>query len=123
MTHSVHTSAYELLPFEEGGNRRKNLSSSCDCISTFQVEVEDFDNEIFVLSVEARDKAANLDTGFRVFKCEDSFMNDVYFAPSELKQEDLFSQIENIKDGTSDLSLLFGCMLDWGAGSTPKSSS
>ena len=34
----------------------KNLSGSCDCISTFQVEVEDFDNEIFVLSVEARDK-------------------------------------------------------------------
>lgn len=63
---------------------------------------------------EAGEKAANLDTGFRVFKCEDSFMNDVYFAPSELKQEDLFSQIENIKDGTSDLSLLFGCMLDWG---------
>ena len=63
---------------------------------------------------EAGEKAASLDTGFRVFKCEDSFMNDVYFAPSELKQEDLFSQIENIKDGTSDLSLLFGCMLDWG---------
>lgn len=63
---------------------------------------------------EAGENAANLDTGFRVFKCEDSFMNDVYFAPSELKQEDLFSQIENIKDGTSDLSLLFGCMLDWG---------
>ena len=63
---------------------------------------------------EAGEKAANLDTGFRVFKCEDSFMNDVYFAPSELKQEDFFSQIENIKDGTSDLSLLFGCMLDWG---------
>ena len=56
MTHSVHTSAYELLPFEEYGNRRKNLSSSCDCISTFQVEVEDFDNEIFILSVDARDK-------------------------------------------------------------------
>ena len=56
MTHSVHTSAYTLLPFEEFGNGRKNLSSSCDCINTFQVEVEDFDNEIFVLSVEARDK-------------------------------------------------------------------
>ena len=56
MTHSVHTSAYKLLPFEEFGNGRKNLSSSCDCISTFQVEVEDFDNEIFVLSVEAHDK-------------------------------------------------------------------
>lgn len=59
-------------------------------------------------------QAQNLDVGFRVFKCEDSFMNDVYFLPVELKQEDLFSQVENIKDGTSDLSMLFGCMLDWG---------
>ena len=59
-------------------------------------------------------QAQNLDVGFRVFKCEDSFMNDVYFSPTELKQEDLFSQVENIKDGTSDLSMLFGCMLDWG---------
>ncbi len=58
--------------------------------------------------------AQNIDTGFRVFKCENSFMNDVYFAPGELKQEDLFSHVENIKDGTSDLSMLFGCMLDWG---------
>ena len=56
MTHSVHTSAYKLLPFEEFSNGRKNLSSSCDCISTFQVEVEDFDNEIFILSVEAHNK-------------------------------------------------------------------
>ena len=59
-------------------------------------------------------QAQNLDTGFRVFKCEDCFMYDVYFSPAELKQEDLFSQVENIKDGTSDLSMLFGCMLDWG---------
>lgn len=63
---------------------------------------------------EAGLQAQNLDTGFRVFKCEDSFMSDVYFSPAELKQEDLFSQVENIKDGTSDLSMLFGCMLDWG---------
>ena len=58
--------------------------------------------------------AQNLDTGFRVFKCEDSFMNNVYFSPNDLSQADLFSQVSNIKDGTSDLSLLFGCMLDWG---------
>lgn len=63
---------------------------------------------------EFGEKAAALDTGFRVFKCEDSFMNDVYFSPAELQQQDLFAQISNIKDGTSDLSMLFGCMLDWG---------
>lgn len=63
---------------------------------------------------EAGEKAANLDTGFRVFKCEDSFMNDVYFAPAELRQQELFGHIENIKDGTTGLQQLFGCMLDWG---------
>lgn len=63
---------------------------------------------------EVGEKAATLDTGFRVFKCEESFMNNVYFSPNDLSQADLFSQVSNIKDGTSDLSLLFGCMLDWG---------
>lgn len=56
----------------------------------------------------------HLDIGFRVFKCEDSFMNNVYFSPNDLSQADLFSHINNIKDGTFDLSKLFGCMLDWG---------
>lgn len=59
-------------------------------------------------------EAQNLDTGFRVFKCEDSFMNKVKFSPTELKQGELFSHVSNIKEGTSDLSLLFGCMLNWG---------
>ena len=63
---------------------------------------------------EAGLEAQNLDTGFRVFKCEESFMNNVYFSPNDLSQTDLFSQVSNIKDGTPDLSLLFGCMLDWG---------
>ena len=63
---------------------------------------------------EAGLEAQNLDTGFRVFKCSESFMNDVYFSPSELRQGDLFAHINNIKEGTSDLSKLFGCMLDWG---------
>ena len=63
---------------------------------------------------EAGLEAQNLDTGFRVFKCEDSFMNKVKFSPTELKQGELFSHVSNIKEGTSDLSLLFGCMLDWG---------
>ena len=58
--------------------------------------------------------AQNLDIGFRVFKCEDSFMNKVKFAPADLTQGELFSHVSNIKEGTSDLSLLFGCMLDWG---------
>lgn len=58
--------------------------------------------------------AQNLDTGFRVFKLSDSNFNEVYFNPKEFTQ-DLLSGLENnIKDGRTDLDLLFGAMLDWG---------
>lgn len=56
----------------------------------------------------------NLDTGFRVFKLDDSNMKDVYYAASDVEQHDLFDSISNIKDDRSDLDLLFGCLLDWG---------
>ena len=58
--------------------------------------------------------AQNLDTGFRVFKLSDSNFNEVYFSPKEFTQ-DLLSGLEsNIKEGRTDLDLLFGAMLDWG---------
>ncbi len=59
-------------------------------------------------------EATNLDTGFRVFKLDESNMEDVYFAPKELQQQDLFAMVNNVKDKRTDLDLLFGCMLDWG---------
>lgn len=59
-------------------------------------------------------KAKDLDTGFRVFKLAESNMQDVYFAPKELQQQDLFALVNNVKEGREDLDLLFGCMLDWG---------
>ncbi len=59
-------------------------------------------------------EATNLDTGFRVFKLAESNMQDVYFAPKDLQQQDLFALVNNVKEGREDLDLLFGCMLDWG---------
>ena len=59
-------------------------------------------------------EAQNLDTGFRVFKCADSNMEDVYFAPSDYSQDMLTGLIDNVKDERNDLDLLFGCILDWG---------
>lgn len=56
----------------------------------------------------------NLDVGFRVFKCADSNMKDVYYAPAEYSQELLLGLEDNIKEDRNDLDLLFGCMLDWG---------
>ena len=55
-----------------------------------------------------------LDLGFRVFKCSDSNMKDVYYAPADYSQQMLFDLEDNIKEDRNDLDLLFGCMLDWG---------
>ena len=60
------------------------------------------------------DEQKLLDIGFRVFKCADSNMKDVYYTPAEYTQELLFGLEDNIKDNRNDLDLLFGCMLDWG---------
>ena len=63
---------------------------------------------------EENPKASAYDMGFRVFKCADSNMKDVYYAPAEYSQELLLGLEDNIKEDRNDLDLLFGCMLDWG---------
>lgn len=55
-----------------------------------------------------------LDTGFRVLRVDSSNMEDVYFEPGQLSQASLFSHVENVKEGRTELDLLFGCMVDWG---------
>ena len=54
------------------------------------------------------------DIGFRVLKLDSSNMADVYYSPEQLKQDDLFKQIENIKADRTDEDLLFQILLDWG---------
>lgn len=58
--------------------------------------------------------ASALDTGFRVLKLADSNMKDVYYAPADLQQADLFGQAENIKDDRTPEDLLFQVMLELG---------
>lgn len=58
--------------------------------------------------------AKSLDIGFRVLKIDDSNMKDVYYSAGEISQQDLVEQISNIKDGRTDMDLLFGCLVDWG---------
>ena len=41
-------------------------------------------------------------------------MEDVYFEPAQLSQANLFAQIDNVKEGRTELDLLSGCMVDWG---------
>lgn len=57
---------------------------------------------------------ATFDTGFRVFKLDDSNMKDVYYAPADYDQGMLAMLESNIKEDRTDLDLLFGCLLEWG---------
>ena len=63
---------------------------------------------------EEHPEAKDLDIGFRVFKCESSNYKDVAFAPKDYSQDMLAGLLDNIKEGRSDLDLLFDCMLRWG---------
>lgn len=56
----------------------------------------------------------SLDTGFRVFRVDESNMEDVYFQPAALSQDKLDLFLDNVKPDRTDLDLLFGAMLDWG---------
>ena len=55
-----------------------------------------------------------LDTGFRVLKCDSSNMKDVYYNPADYEQS-LFSSLEdNIKEDRTPEDLLFQVMLELG---------
>lgn len=43
-------------------------------------------------------------------------MEEVYFEPAGLTQQNLFTQVDSVKADRSELDLLFGCMVDWGVG-------
>lgn len=63
---------------------------------------------------EAGLQGQDLDIGFRVFRVDESNMEDVYFQPAALSQDKLDLFLDNVKLDRTDLDLLFGAMLDWG---------
>ena len=56
----------------------------------------------------------HLDTGFRVLKLDSTNMEDVYYAPQDLKQADLFNMVDNVKPDRTPEDLLFQVMLELG---------
>ena len=61
-----------------------------------------------------QETGAKIDSGFRVFRVDESNMNDVYYAAGDYTQ-DLLTMLEfNVKPDRTDLDLLFGCLLEWG---------
>ena len=56
----------------------------------------------------------SVDLGFRVFKLDESNMNDVYYSSADYSQGMLSMLESNVKSDRNDLDLLFGCLLEWG---------
>jgi adenine-specific DNA-methyltransferase len=54
------------------------------------------------------------DIGFRVLKQDETNMKDVYYSAEEYSQTTLENMESNIKEGRTDLDLLYGVLLDWG---------
>ena len=54
------------------------------------------------------------DVGFRVLKIDSSNMNDVYYRPDEVKQDELFGQVDSVKPDRTAEDLLFQVLIDWG---------
>jgi adenine-specific DNA-methyltransferase len=59
--------------------------------------------------------ADNVDCGFRVLKLDSSNMLDVYYAPAELQQDQMFGFVDNVKNLRTSEDLLFQVMLELGA--------
>ena len=68
-----------------------------------------------LFSDQDQDKEFKLDIGFRVLKLDSSNMEDVYYAPSEYSQNDLFAMTDNVKADRTPEDLLFQVMLELGA--------
>lgn len=56
----------------------------------------------------------DLDTGFRVLKCDTSNMKDVYYNPNEYDLPKIGESVDNIKEDRTPEDLLFQLMLDLG---------
>ena len=57
----------------------------------------------------------DLDIGFRVLKLDSTNMEDIYYAPGDINQANLFSLVDNVKPDRTPEDLLFQVMLELGA--------
>ena len=61
-----------------------------------------------------KEKFPEIDTGFRVLKCDTSNMKDVYYNPNEYDLPQIGESVDNIKEDRTPEDLLFQVMLDLG---------
>ncbi len=110
---------------QDGGNRRfimVQLPEPCDEddeASSGFTSIADISKErIRRAGVEIKAAnaitAPNIDVGFRVLKIDSSSMNDVYYTPDDVKQDQLAGMVNNIRDDRTSEDLLFQVLLNWG---------
>ncbi|MBP8790246.1 MAG: site-specific DNA-methyltransferase [Breznakibacter sp.] len=63
---------------------------------------------------ELKSQKPKLDTGFRVYRLDESNMQDVFYRPQDYKQEMLDMFADNVKPDRTPDDLLAQVMLDWG---------
>lgn len=77
----------------------------------------DGDEKVSALKAEIKElqeKIDKLDIGFRVYRLDESNMQDVYYKPQDYQQENLDLFSDNVKPDRTDDDLLAQVMLDWG---------
>lgn len=106
----------ELLDIE--AKNQKAAAKYCDSLgrprNISEISKERIRRAGRVVMDEARLLNITLDIGFRVLKIDSSNMKEVYYAPTEQSQDNLFDQITNIKEDRTEEDLLFQVLLDWG---------
>lgn len=114
-----------LLNADDGGNRKfimvqipERTDQFLDISAPFRTICEIGKERIRCagakIAAEAGEKAAGLDIGFRCLRLDSSNMNEVYYSPDAVTQDDLFAQVDNVKSDRTPEDLLFQTMLDLG---------
>ncbi|HEM5231517.1 TPA: site-specific DNA-methyltransferase [Streptococcus suis] len=114
------------LNAEDGGNRKYILCTLDEQVADKSAAKEAGYETIDQISRERIRRAAKKiqeehpetlgkqDFGFRAYKLDSSNFKDVSQTPDSFSQDSLFDSVSNIKDGRTDLDLLFQIMLTWG---------
>src|SRR5262249_47463314 len=66
------------------------------------------------IATDSATSAPHLDVGFRVLKVDTSNMKDVFYTPDVVKQDQLETLTDNIKQDRTPEDLLFQVLVDWG---------
>ncbi|MFM0794139.1 site-specific DNA-methyltransferase [Streptococcus suis] len=114
------------LNAEDGGNRKyilctldeqvadKSAAKEAGYETIDQISRERIRRAAKKIQEEHPETVGKQDFGFRAYKLDTSNFKEVSQTPDSFSQESLFDSVSNIKDGRTDLDLLFQIMLTWG---------